>query len=206
MSETGTVGRPALYHPEIADEICRRMAEGESLRAICKDAHLPCASTVLGWLSSQNPDYAQFLEQYARSRAIQADMLVEETIEISDDGTNDWMERKGPEGQSLGWTLNGEHVQRSRLRVDTRKWFAGKVAPKKYGDKLDLNETKEVRHVLDLSSLDPGALSTLAALIAEAQSQSPSDPKLIGSSSTNGAGKAKANGHAKPKVNGKAKR
>lgn len=81
-----------------------------------------------------------FAAQYARAREIQADTLVEEIIDISDDGTNDWMDRqssseKGAE-VSNGWLLNGEHVARSRLRVDSRKWFASKVLPKRYGDKL----------------------------------------------------------------------
>ncbi len=67
---------------------------------------------------------------------MQADTLFDEALGIADDGTNDWMERLDKDGQAAGWQLNGEHVQRSRLRVDTRKWAAGKLAPKKYGDKL----------------------------------------------------------------------
>jgi hypothetical protein len=81
-----------------------------------------------------------FREQYARARESQADYYAEEIIQISDDGTNDWMERRSEAekgaGVDTGWVLNGEHVQRSRLRVDARKWYAGKLAPKKYGDKL----------------------------------------------------------------------
>jgi hypothetical protein len=60
--------------------------------------------------------------------------LAEETLDIADDGRNDWMERNDPKNQ--GYEFNGEHVQRSRLRVDARKWFAAKVAPKKYGEKV----------------------------------------------------------------------
>ena len=71
-----------------------------------------------------------------------ADALVEESLEISDDGTNDWMARRSEAekgaGVTTGWVLNGEHVQRSRLRVDTRRWYASKIAPKKYGEKLEL--------------------------------------------------------------------
>lgn len=62
--------------------------------------------------------------------------MADEILEISDDGSNDWMERLGKEGEPAGWQLNGEHVQRSRLRVDTRKWILSKLAPKRYGDKL----------------------------------------------------------------------
>lgn len=66
--------------------------------------------------------------------------MAEESLEIADDGRNDWMERQSQSEKGLGvnngWVLNGEHVQRSRLRVDTRKWFAARLHPKKYGDKV----------------------------------------------------------------------
>lgn len=138
-------GRPTDYTAEIADAICMRLAAGESLRGICRDDGMPDASTVFRWLASQAEIYAPFREQYARAREVQADALVDEILEISDDGTNDWMERQSEAekgaGVSNGWVLNGEHVQRSRLRVDSRKWFASKVAPKRYGDKIQNEHT-----------------------------------------------------------------
>ncbi len=62
---------------------------------------------------------------------MQADALFDEALEIADDASGDWSTDK--DGKK---TLDHEHVQRSRLRVDTRKWAAGKLAPKRYGDKL----------------------------------------------------------------------
>lgn len=134
-----TIGRPSDYTQETAAAICDRIALGESLRDICKSEDMPGQSTVFRWLDARE----DFREQYARARDAQADFYADEIIKISDDGTNDWMERrseaeKGP-GVNTGWVLNGEHVQRSRLRVDARKWYASKVAPKKYGDKM-MNE------------------------------------------------------------------
>lgn len=120
------------FSQELADLICDRIADGESLRAICRSDGMPAPSTVCLWLS-QNPGFS---EQYARAREAQADALAEETLEIADDARNDWMERQSDGDKSEGWVLNGEHVQRSRLRIDARKWFASKVAPKKYGDKV----------------------------------------------------------------------
>ena len=73
------------------------------------------------------------------SNEAQADALAEETLEIADDGKNDWMLDNDPDNP--GYKLNGEHVQRSRLRVDARKWFASKVAPKKYGEKVEQTVT-----------------------------------------------------------------
>lgn len=131
-------GRPSTYSAEMVATICRRITEGESLRAICRDDDMPAISAVCVWLTQ----HAEFAEQYARAREAQADHLAEEILEISDNGTNDWMERQSEaekgKGVNNGWVLNGEHVQRSRLRVDARKWYASKVAPKKYGDKLDV--------------------------------------------------------------------
>lgn len=74
------------------------------------------------------------MDQYARARAVQSEHMAEEILAIADNGQNDWMERNGED--SPGWTLNGEHIQRSRLRVDSRKWLMSKLAPKKYGERV----------------------------------------------------------------------
>lgn len=130
------MGRPSDYTPETALHICERIAKGESLRAICEDDDMPSKTSVFRWLA----DNEIFRDQYARAREDQADFYAEEIIAISDDGKNDWMERQSESekgaGINNGWVLNGEHVQRSRLRVDSRKWIASKLAPKKYGEKV----------------------------------------------------------------------
>lgn len=130
-------GRPSSFTQEIADTICERLVEGQSLRAICLSDDMPSAATVCRWLGQE--DRALFREQYARAREAQADTLTDEMLDIADDGTNDWMAKKNAEGQVTGVEYNGDAVQRSRLRIDTRKWYASKLAPKKYGDKIDLN-------------------------------------------------------------------
>jgi hypothetical protein len=79
--------------------------------------------------------HAEFRDQYASAREAQADYYAEEIIEISDDGTNDWMERQRTDG-STEEVENKEVLARSRLRVDTRKWLMARMAPKKYGDKI----------------------------------------------------------------------
>jgi len=114
-------------------ELLERIADGESLRAICRDDHMPDKATVFRWLA----DDAELRDQYARARETQADSIFDEIIEIADDARNDWMEKLDAEGQSAGWVLNGDHVQRSRLRIDARKWMAGKLRPKVYGDKVE---------------------------------------------------------------------
>jgi hypothetical protein len=126
------VGRPSDYSPELSDKICAAIASGLSLRTICKEESMPCVATIFNWIRR----FPEFLEQYEKAKAEQADALAEEMLDIADDGTNDWMEAHDKDGNAIGWKVNGEHVQRSRLRLDTRKWLASKLKAKKYGDKL----------------------------------------------------------------------
>lgn len=132
------MAKPA-YTDDIADAICDRLVSGESLRSICRDPKMPNPAMVFRWLADER--YASFRDQYERAREVQADTLADELLDIADDGTNDWMERQSKEGESGGYEINGEHIARSRLRVDTRKWIASKLKPKKYGDRssVDLN-------------------------------------------------------------------
>jgi hypothetical protein len=117
------------YSTEIAQAICELIMDGRSMRAICAVDGMPSKSTVFKWLSG-NKDFA---DQYARAREIQAELLADEILEISDDESNDVTgELKMP---------NSVAVARSRLRTDNRKWIAAKLLPKKYGDKIQTEVT-----------------------------------------------------------------
>ncbi len=131
-------GRPSLYTEPLAAKICRRLAEGESLRTICADKAMPAISTVMGWLFDGNHD--GFSEQYARAREAQAEVRADEIVDIADDASGDFTADK--DGKLVA---NSEHIQRSRLRVDARKWIAAKLLPKRYGEKLDLGGTVGLR-------------------------------------------------------------
>ena len=130
------MGRPSSYSPEIAEKICVELMAGKSLREICRGEEFPEASTIFLWIHK----HPEFSEQYARAREIQAETLADELCEIADDGTNDWEERQNRDGSTY-IALNSEHIQRSKLRVDTRKWIASKLLPKKYGDKVETTLT-----------------------------------------------------------------
>lgn len=106
---------------------------------------MPDKTTVFKWLRER----PEFLAQYARAKEESADALADEMLDIADDGSNDWMELHHRE--NVGWVENGEAMQRSRLRVDTRKWIASKLKPKKYGEKLDLNA--EVKAAITVTTL-----------------------------------------------------
>jgi len=120
------MGRPSKFSQKLADEICDRLIEGESLRSICLSSKMPNAGTVCRWLGANE----KFREQYAAARDAQADTLADEILDIADDGSNDWMERQDGSAE-----YNGDAVARSKLRVDARKWIAAKLKPKKYGER-----------------------------------------------------------------------
>lgn len=125
------------FSQELFDAICERIADGESLRTICSDVDMPNKATVFRWLANDTA----LSDQYARAREAQADALFDEMLDIADNARNDWMERGGED--DAGYSLNGEHIQRSKLRIDTRKWMAGKMRPKVYGDKIDVTSGGE---------------------------------------------------------------
>lgn len=128
-------GRPTLYTEELAAFICSEIASGEKVSDICAAETMPSQRSVYTWLAK----YPEFSQQYARAQSDRTHAMAEEIIDISDDGRNDWMERNF--GEETVWVANGEALQRSRLRVDTRKWLMSKMAPKKYGEKIVQEQT-----------------------------------------------------------------
>ena len=126
-------GRPTKYTPKVAKLICMGLAEGLSLRKVCKEDDMPDKATVFRWLR----EHENFRDQYTRAKEEGMEAWAEEIIDIADDGTNDYMADNYDKGKTPGYALNGENIQRSKLRVDTRKWVMSKLKPKKYGDKID---------------------------------------------------------------------
>lgn len=162
------IGRPSSFSWGVANEILDRIAMGESLRRICMEDTMPDQVTVYRWLRTtqdEHHDWAdEFRKQYAQAREYQADTFADEMNDIADDGSNDWMEQHDKDGNFIGFKVNGEHIQRSKLRIDTRKWQASKLKPKKYGEKIDVTSGGEP------VSNDPVELAARAAsLIATAK-------------------------------------
>lgn len=123
-------GRPTKYTKELADKICEMLSQGYSLRTVWKEEWCPDLATVF----SRMRLYPDFLKQYEKAKEESADALVEEMFDIADNWNNDWMEVNDPDNP--WYKINGEAIQRSRLRVDIRKRAASKLKPKKYWDKL----------------------------------------------------------------------
>ena len=112
---------PVSFTQDIGDSICEQIVEGESLRSICKQSGMPSIGAFLRWVSENDA----LKEQYARAKQEQAETFFDEIIDIADHSDK-------------------ENVACARLQVDARKWVLGKLKPKKYGDKLDLNHSGKV--------------------------------------------------------------
>lgn len=110
------IGRPTIFTQDIADEICKRMANGETLRKIVLDDHMPVSSAIYRWLDTNQI----FREQYTQARIKQADYYAEMIVDEA---------------------FNSHDAAIGRLRMDALKWAASKIAPKKYGDKVEVEQT-----------------------------------------------------------------
>jgi len=127
------MARPSDYTPELGDIICSELADGKSMRAVCLPDKMPDKATVFRWIRTKEG----FRDQYARAKEESADALTDEMLDIADDSDLDYTKTDDD-----GVKLNSENIQRSRLRIDTRKWLASKLKPKKFGDKQYI-ETKD---------------------------------------------------------------
>lgn len=130
-------GRPTKFTKEIAERICDLIATTpRGLDHICDGTEeLPSSRTVHRWIEQNE----EFCRNYLRARELQADLLFDECLSIADDTSNDT--KVIAHGENVTEAANTEWISRSKLRVDTRMRMAGKLNPKKYGDKLELNAT-----------------------------------------------------------------
>lgn len=130
---------PVPYTPELAEMILVKLAEGKSLRSICKGPGVPSAPSVRDWVNAD----PVFAEQYVRARAEGLEQWAEEIVDISDDATGDYA--LDDAGKPIPGAVNSEHIQRSKLRVDSRKWLLSKLVPKIYGDKQVIEHQGEIK-------------------------------------------------------------
>ena len=141
-------GRPSGFTPELADEFCEQIASGKSNREACKTLSIT-NSAMYSWLQKNR----EFQEQYAHARERQADLLIGEIIAIADE-----LEIEATyKGDTVKLDVSATAVARARLRIDARKWVASKLAPKKYGEKLQVGGAD------DLPALKHESTMTLTA-------------------------------------------
>ena len=166
-------GRPSIFTPALADEICTRIAEGNSLRKVCTADDMPDITTVIAWCR-EKPAFSQ---QYDRACADRGDYLAEEALEIAD-ATPETEPVKDKDGNIVEMRLHGAYVTWQKNRVDARKWFASKLAPKRFGDKVqtevsgpDGEAIKVETATVDVAALSPEARAALRAALLEAKSK-----------------------------------
>lgn len=127
-----TVGRPTKYTQKLADEICEGVTLGKSIRTVTSPEHMPSIATFYTWLRTHD----EFLKQYARACEERTEAMSEDILDIADDA---------------------EDVQKARLQVETRKWLMAKMKPKKYGDKMAVDNTVTlVQPILGGKSIEAG--------------------------------------------------
>lgn len=131
-------GRPTTYSQETADILCEHIAMGYSLRKVCEQDGMPVMSTIFKWIR----EHEDFSKQYARATEERTEAMAEDILDIADNGTNDVKLVEDKNGNERE-VVDNDVIQRSRLRVDTRKWLMAKMKPKKYGDKIDMTSGGE---------------------------------------------------------------
>jgi hypothetical protein len=164
------IGRPTLFNQDLASEIAERIADGETLKSVCSDEHMPNRSTVFRWEAQDKA----FCDLLARAREAGAHAIIDEGREIADDGTNDWMEKHGR--NSEGWVVNGEAVARSRLRLDQRWKEAEALLPRVYGKKLNVEHSGSIAFT---DASDEDLINELQELLARGVLPLPEGAELV---------------------------
>lgn len=158
--QTGKRGRKSSYTPALGTHICLEIAGGKSLRKVCAMEGMPDMSTVLRWLADDEKEF--FHKQYARACEARGVSLAEEAMEIVD--------------QPVKTPLELAH---NKAKADQRKWYASKLSPKRFGDKLavggaddlppvqvqerELTDVERAVRVLNAIKSTPDALNVLLA-------------------------------------------
>jgi hypothetical protein len=139
------MGRASTYTDEIAERICERLIEGESLRRICAEEGMPDRVTVFRWLEKHEP----FREQYVRARELQAEAMDDEILETARSATP-------------------ETAHAAKVKISAFQWRASKLAPKKYGDKITTEHTGPGGGPIETRPITPiEQAKAVLALIAE---------------------------------------
>ena len=131
------IGRPSSYDPVVAEKICELLSDGIPLREICRMEGMPPWRNIYFWMA-RDEDLSAHI---ARAREMGYDNIAEECLDIADNSTNDWMDRefRNAHGKiEVERVADTEHIQRSKLRIETRLKLLAKWRPDKYGDKTIL--------------------------------------------------------------------
>lgn len=138
------MGRPSTYNETIAAEICERLAEGETLRSICRDEHTPKWQTVYKWMA----DRSDFADRIARARELGFDAIAADALEIADTPEEGVRIEHGKDGTK---TTHEDMLGHRKLRIETRLKLLAKWDPKRYGERqaVDLSGSLAIHQMSD---------------------------------------------------------
>jgi hypothetical protein len=147
-------GRPSMPDKqEIQNAICDMIAtSNKSLRSVLNELSktmegVPCMSTVMDWLNDK--EFKEFAERYALAREIQYDFMAEQLLNIADDESLDVVFDDKDKA-----SVDKEHITRSRLRVDARKWLLARLRPVKGTEnKLQVEHSLSETNLASLSAV-----------------------------------------------------
>ena len=107
-----------IYSPQLGARLCEIVAEGETIQTACKLLNIP-RTDITRWMN-YHPDFERSL---AKAKFLSADALADQLLDIAEEIPD---------------------VHRARLKSENLKWYVSKLAPARYGERLDLNVTQQV--------------------------------------------------------------
>ena len=142
-AQSGVGSGCARARDQVVAAICERIAEGEVIEDICgadRDDDFPNWRTFYKWLL-KDPEIKKSYDEAVQARLLK---FVDSTFKIANDGSNDWMEKHNEKGEMIGWQLNGEAVQRSKIRISNIQWYAEKIGRAVFGPSVALGGSKDL--------------------------------------------------------------
>jgi len=162
MSKKLPRGRPSTFATSVGDEICRRIAEGETLRSICREPNMPAWRTVYGWMEANE----EFRALIGRARELGFDAIAEEALEIADTPITGVRIELSETGKK---EVRDDMLGHRKLQVETRLKLLAKWSPKKYGERAAVELTGAEGGPVQID--ETTAAAKLAAIMATAQAR-----------------------------------
>lgn len=156
------MGRRSIYTPELANEIIERISNGEPLKAICRDEHMPTWSVVYRWIR----DIPDFATEMNIARDMGADAIAEEALSIADTPVVGEETEESETGRKV---RRGDMLGHRKLQVETRLKLLAKWHPKKYGDRTAMELTGADGGPVRITDTERAA--KIAAILAAAKAR-----------------------------------
>lgn len=164
-------GRGTAYNRQVCDEICRRVIDGQTVKEIGASPDMPCANTIWNWIAR----HPEFCEMWLIAKRAQMLREAESILEIADDGRNDWMQRRVDDG-TFEPIVDKENIQRSRVRIDARKWLLAKMMPSIFGERVAVEHSGSISRAAELSDDDLATIARGGGTGVDQAAENPDEP------------------------------